>query len=607
MITETFSATTKKDAGNTTADWNTTSGKLALNLLQNQTIDSYPESNYSADDVFVNVSFGKTRGQTFASNGEKITAVKFYLKKSGSPTGNAVVKIYAHTGVFGATGKPTGSALATSDNFDVSTLGTSYGLVTFTFSGANQYQTSTGIKYVAVMEYSSPVNFVYIGSDNTSPSHGGNAVYYDDGTSTWTAYTSSDFIFYVIGQKYDTANNIGQSLTLDSETSNIVSARVTKTDTTPSGTSITYQLSNDGGSHWQTFTPNTKSDFSSTGSDLRFKVTLNGTAVATPEVDTLNIEYTINPLVNASNAYSSNNSYATCVADDGTISVQLSKDGGANYHNVITKTFTGVEGVQAFGGSTELWGTTWTGDDIDDTSFRLKVLCGTNQGGQSVYKNFGFAIAGSTIVNGIEVDVEAKWDGTTTSIDHIKVKIWYSTSIAPVSTGSLAYATDGGTSGTLAAYDGSNWVNLVGETNAQTLTNKTLTSPKIDTINEETSAHGVIIDSLTIKDGEITQSSWTNATYQNSWVDNGTSNYSVGYMKDSMGFVHLRGVCKNGTAQSVIFTLPAGYRPSKMIFASGVANDLWGGIQIASNGQVSCFTNTNVYVCLDNILFKAEA
>lgn len=36
-----------------------------------------------------------------------------------------------------------------------------------------------------------------------------------------------------------------------------------------------------------------------------------------------------------------------------------------------------------------------------------------------------------------------------------------------------------------------------------TLTNKTLTTPKIDTITEETSANGVTIDSLNIKDGKL--------------------------------------------------------------------------------------------------------
>ena len=44
---------------------------------------------------------------------------------------------------------------------------------------------------------------------------------------------------------------------------------------------------------------------------------------------------------------------------------------------------------------------------------------------------------------------------------------------------------------------------VVGTTNTQTLSNKTLATPSIDTINEETAGHGVIVDGLTIKDGKL--------------------------------------------------------------------------------------------------------
>lgn len=172
-------------------------------------------------------------------------------------------------------------------------------------------------------------------------------------------------------------------------------------------------------------------------------------------------------LTNPTNAYSSNDSYATCISDSGDVSISLSKDGGTNYHNTITKTFTGVEGSQTYGSSTELWGTSWGGDDIDDTSFRLKVACGTIAAGSSqIYKDFGFAISSTYILTGIEISVEAKWDGTTTSIDHIKVKIYYGQTVFPVSAGSVAYASDGrkagegagsGT-GVLIFNDGTSWI-----------------------------------------------------------------------------------------------------------------------------------------------------
>src|SRR3990167_5658565 len=39
---------------------------------------------------------------------------------------------------------------------------------------------------------------------------------------------------------------------------------------------------------------------------------------------------------------------------------------------------------------------------------------------------------------------------------------------------------------------------------SKTLTTPTLTTPKVDTINEETSANGVTVDGLNIKDGALT-------------------------------------------------------------------------------------------------------
>jgi len=44
---------------------------------------------------------------------------------------------------------------------------------------------------------------------------------------------------------------------------------------------------------------------------------------------------------------------------------------------------------------------------------------------------------------------------------------------------------------------------IVGTSDEQTLTNKTLTTPKIDTINEKTTDAGVTIDGVTLKDGVV--------------------------------------------------------------------------------------------------------
>ena len=159
-------------------------------------VDSYSESNQSQEGIIYSGSTVKM-GQSFTGNGNVINSGKLYLKKSGSPTGNAIMTIYAHTGTFGAGGTPTGAILATSDNFDVSTLTTNFALITFNFTGANKITLTNGTKYFVTLEYSGgdASNNVRIGVDNTSPSHNGNAAYY---VSSWIALTD-DICFYLYG------------------------------------------------------------------------------------------------------------------------------------------------------------------------------------------------------------------------------------------------------------------------------------------------------------------------------------------------------------------------------------------------------------------------
>ena len=54
---------------------------------------------------------------------------------------------------------------------------------------------------------------------------------------------------------------------------------------------------------------------------------------------------------------------------------------------------------------------------------------------------------------------------------------------------------------------------------------------------------------------------WIAPTLGNSWVECGSGNSPVGYMKDSMGFVQIRGLIKSGITGTPVFVLPAGYRP----------------------------------------------
>ena len=169
-------------------------------------IDSYSETNTDTDAQVgnsVGTSYGSS--QSFTGKASKLSSGKFYLKKVGSPTGNMYMKVYAHSGTFGTSSVPTGSALATSDALSIADLTTSYALVEFTFSGANQITIQEGTKYVLTFESdqsSSTSNYVANGCDASSPSHAGN---YGYKTSIWNAYNLIDLCFYIYGTT-DTSN-----------------------------------------------------------------------------------------------------------------------------------------------------------------------------------------------------------------------------------------------------------------------------------------------------------------------------------------------------------------------------------------------------------------
>lgn len=101
----------------------------------------------------------------------------------------------------------------------------------------------------------------------------------------------------------------------------------------------------------------------------------------------------------------------------------------------------------------------------------------------------------------------------------------------------------------------------------------------------------------------------------NNWVPENATMYHVpSYMKDELGFVHLRGIAIGGTG-AIVFQLPVGYRPSKGEYfggprtrSSGSANVLY---YIDSSGRFYMYTpntesgGSNI-VNLSGITFKAD-
>ena len=113
------------------------------------------------------------------------------------------------------------------------------------------------------------------------------------------------------------------------------------------------------------------------------------------------------------------------------------------------------------------------------------------------------------------------------------------------------------------------------------------------------------------------QDSWTAPSLGSNWANYGGVYQTVGYMKDSIGFIHVRGLVKaTGAVSSTIFTLPTGYRPSLAhIFAINAYDDSaaaydHGRCDIDSNGAVKIIAPTPAsgdWFALEGILFDTQS
>lgn len=127
---------------------------------------------------------------------------------------------------------------------------------------------------------------------------------------------------------------------------------------------------------------------------------------------------------------------------------------------------------------------------------------------------------------------------------------------------------------------------VVGTTNTQTLTNKTLTSPAI--------SNPVITGST---------GAWTGFAYDTGWGDLGAG-YQAGQYKKVGDLVFLRGVVtRTAGATTLIATLPAGYRPIVNEIYPVPANGAFGYVDIATSGTIT-ITSGNPWVALGGIYFS---
>ena len=103
---------------------------------------------------------------------------------------------------------------------------------------------------------------------------------------------------------------------------------------------------------------------------------------------------------------------------------------------------------------------------------------------------------------------------------------------------------------------------------------------------------------------------WLPPTFQNSWANVGAGAEPVAYFKDENGVVYLKGQILGGSAGTVAFTLPSGYRPSGLMRLYGRANTSSGEVPlsftIAANGDVTIATAVVSWGDFGSVMFPTR-
>jgi len=94
-----------------------------------------------------------------------------------------------------------------------------------------------------------------------------------------------------------------------------------------------------------------------------------------------------------------------------------------------------------------------------------------------------------------------------------------------------------------------------------------------------------------------------NPGFQNGWTNYSPSANSAGFYKDRLGYVHLKGMIKNGTMSQTAFTLPVGYRPAKGMLLPTASAHVYGELLLYADGRVDPAVGQNLLMSLDGIVF----
>ncbi len=112
-----------------------------------------------------------------------------------------------------------------------------------------------------------------------------------------------------------------------------------------------------------------------------------------------------------------------------------------------------------------------------------------------------------------------------------------------------------------------------------------------------------VIDTFTASD-----SAWTYAYLLNGWQNYGSPYQAAGYRLDGNNMVHLSGVLKDGTIETIFLELPINMRPAYTLrFPVASDADSVGSITINRHGQVTAEAACSVtLLSLDGITFRVE-
>lgn len=185
---------------------------VACSAATGELFDEFVQAADTSFNEIGNSGIGAAQSWQSESVPKRIPGVCVRLQKDGSPTGAMKVSIYAHSGTYGTSSVPTGSALVSSVDYDVSSISASATDYYFPFSTTFVPAASTSYTVVVedvdiVGDVSNRVRIIIEGGAEAT--HGGNSAI--NTGSGWTAQATTDMVFKI----YSVLASVGSPLSHD--------------------------------------------------------------------------------------------------------------------------------------------------------------------------------------------------------------------------------------------------------------------------------------------------------------------------------------------------------------------------------------------------------